>query len=210
MINTVAPFWDGNETWLVLGGGGLWVAFPRAYAVLMPAMYLPIILMLLSLVFRGVAFEFRTVARTSKRWWDIAFWLGATLAAFFQGVTLGGLIQGITVKDGAFAGGPLDWATPFAAMTGLGVVGRLRAARRHLAGDEDRRPGRRPRPRAGQDADSGGARLHGASSASGRRSRSTASPRAGSRCRTFCSCGRCRCDRGCRRLARLEVAERGP
>jgi cytochrome d ubiquinol oxidase subunit II len=122
MVNTVAPFWDGNETWLVLGGGGLWVAFPRAYAVLMPAMYLPVILMLLALVLRGVAFEFRTVARTSKEWWNRAFWLGSTLAGFFQGVILGGLIQGVTVVNGEFAGGPFDWATPFAAMCGLGVV----------------------------------------------------------------------------------------
>jgi cytochrome d ubiquinol oxidase subunit II len=122
MVNTVAPFWDGNETWLVLGGGGLLVAFPRAYAVLMPALYLPVILMLLALVFRGVAFEFRSVARTSKPWWDHAFWLGSTLAAFFQGVILGGLIQGIAVANGEFAGGPFDWATPFSLVCGLGVV----------------------------------------------------------------------------------------
>jgi cytochrome d ubiquinol oxidase subunit II len=122
MVNTVAPFWDGNETWLVLGGGGLWVAFPGAYAVLMPAMYLPVIVMLLALVFRGVAFEFRTVALTSKPWWNRAFWIGSTLAAFCQGVILGGLILGITVKDGAFAGGALDWLTPFSLLTGLGVV----------------------------------------------------------------------------------------
>jgi cytochrome bd ubiquinol oxidase subunit II len=122
MVSTVAPFWDGNETWLVLGGGGLWVAFPRAYAVLMPAMYLPVILMLLALVLRGVAFEFRTVARTSKEWWNRAFWLGSTVAGFFQGVILGGLIQGIKVVNGEFAGGPFDWATPFAAICGVGVV----------------------------------------------------------------------------------------
>jgi cytochrome bd ubiquinol oxidase subunit II len=122
MVNTVAPFWDGNETWLVLGGGGLWVAFPRAYAVLMPAMYLPVILMLLALVLRGVAFEFRTVARTSKEWWNRAFWLGSTVAGFFQGVILGGLIQGIRVVNGEFASGPFDWATPFAAICGVGVV----------------------------------------------------------------------------------------
>jgi cytochrome d ubiquinol oxidase subunit II len=122
MVNTVAPFWDGNETWLVLGGGGLWVAFPRAYAVLMPALYIPVILMLLALVFRGVAFEFRTVARASKRWWNLAFWLGSTLAAFFQGVILGGLIQGVRVANGEFAGGPFDWATPFSVLCGLGVV----------------------------------------------------------------------------------------
>jgi cytochrome bd ubiquinol oxidase subunit II len=122
MVNTVAPFWDGNETWLVLGGAGLLVAFPRAYAVLMPALYIPVILMLLALVFRGVAFEFRWVARTSKPWWDNAFWLGSTLAAFFQGVILGGLIQGITVANGEFAGGPFDWATPSSVVCGLGVV----------------------------------------------------------------------------------------
>lgn len=122
MVNTVAPFWDGNETWLVLGGGGLLVAFPKAYAVLMPAMYLPVILMLLALVFRGVAFEFRWVARTSKIWWDRAFWLGSTLAAFFQGVILGGLIQGITVAHGEFAGGQFDWATRFSIACGVGVA----------------------------------------------------------------------------------------
>jgi cytochrome d ubiquinol oxidase subunit II len=122
MVNTVAPFWDGNETWLVLGGGGLLVAFPKAYAVILPALYLPVILMLLALVFRGVAFEFRWVARTSKVWWDHAFWLGSTLAAFFQGVILGGLIQGIPVANGEFAGGAFDWATGFSMLCGLGVV----------------------------------------------------------------------------------------
>ena len=122
MMNTVAPFWDGNETWLILGGGGLWVAFPKAYAVVMPALYLPVIVMLLALVFRGVAFEFRWVAMTSRRWWNAAFAGGSLVAAFAQGVILGGLVQGITVKNGAFAGGPLDWATPFAALGGIGVV----------------------------------------------------------------------------------------
>jgi cytochrome bd ubiquinol oxidase subunit II len=122
MMNSVAPFWDGNETWLVLGGGGLWVAFPKAYAVIMPAFYLPVIVMLLALVFRGVAFEFRFVAETSKRYWNFAFAGGSTLAAFCQGVILGGLVQGVRVENGAFAGGPFDWATPFALMCGLGVV----------------------------------------------------------------------------------------
>src|SRR5437660_10268720 len=88
MMNSIAPFWDGNETWLVLGGGGLWVAFPHAYAVIMPALYLPIIVMLLALVFRGVAFEFRAVAETSKRYWNVAFAGGSTLAAFCQGLVL--------------------------------------------------------------------------------------------------------------------------
>jgi cytochrome bd ubiquinol oxidase subunit II len=122
MIGSIAPFWDGNETWLVLGGGGLWVAFPRAYAVVMPALYLPVIVMLLGLIFRGVAFEFRTVANTSKKYWTFAFAAGSTLAAFCQGLILGGLIQGIKVENGAFAGGAFDFATPFAAVCGVGVV----------------------------------------------------------------------------------------
>jgi cytochrome d ubiquinol oxidase subunit II len=122
MINSIAPFWDGNETWLVLGGGGLWVVFPRAYAIVMPALYLPVIVMLLGLIFRGVAFEFRTVAVTSKKYWTFAFAGGSTLAAFCQGLILGGLIQGIKVENGAFAGGTFDFATPFAALCGFGVV----------------------------------------------------------------------------------------
>jgi len=122
MIASIAPFWDGNETWLVLGGGGLWVAFPKAYAVIMPALYLPVILMLLGLIFRGVAFEFRTVANTSKKYWNFAFAGGATLAGFCQGVILGGLIQGIKVENGEFAGGAFDFATPFALLCGLGVL----------------------------------------------------------------------------------------
>jgi len=121
MMRSIAPFWDGNETWLILGGGGLWVAFPQAYAVIMPALYLPVIVMLLALVFRGVAFEFRTVSR-SKIAWNLAFSAGSTLAAFCQGVILAGLIEGIRVKNGAFAGGPFDWATPFALLCGLGVI----------------------------------------------------------------------------------------
>jgi cytochrome d ubiquinol oxidase subunit II len=121
MMASVAPFWDGNETWLVLGGGGLWVAFPQAYAVIMPALYLPVIVMLLALVFRGVAFEFRTVSR-SKTGWNIAFTAGSTIAAFCQGIILAGLIQGIRIENGAFAGGSFDWATPFALLCGLGVV----------------------------------------------------------------------------------------
>ena len=121
MMASVAPFWDGNETWLVLGGGGLLVAFPRAYAVIMPALYIPVIVMLLALVFRGVAFEFRTVSG-SKTWLDVAFTAGSTLAAFAQGVILGGLVQGLKVAGGAYAGGPLDWATPFAFLCGFAVI----------------------------------------------------------------------------------------
>jgi cytochrome d ubiquinol oxidase subunit II len=121
MMRSVAPFWDGNETWLVLGGGGLWVAFPMAYAVIMPALYLPVIVMLLALVFRGVAFEFRLVSR-SKTWWNYAFTIGSTLAAFSQGVILGALIQGIRVRNGEFAGGPLDWLTPFPILCGVALI----------------------------------------------------------------------------------------
>src|SRR5262249_14919850 len=122
MISSIAPFWDGNETWLVLGGGGLWVVFPQAYAVIMPALYLPVIVMLLGLIFRGVAFEFRTVAVTSKKYWNAAFAGGSTVAAFCQGLILGGLVQGIKVENGQFAGGAFDFATPFALLCALGVV----------------------------------------------------------------------------------------
>ena len=123
MMNTVAPFWDGNETWLILGGGGLFVAFPLAYSVLMPALYLPVVLMLLALVLRGVAFEFRWPAKPNQHhFWDLAFSIGSTLAGFAQGLILGGMLQGIRVVDGRFAGGGLDWLTPFALTCGLGVA----------------------------------------------------------------------------------------
>jgi cytochrome d ubiquinol oxidase subunit II len=122
MMNTVAPFWDGNETWLVLGGAGLLVAFPKAYAIIMPALYLPVIVMLLALVFRGVAFEFRWVAKPGHSTWDLAFIGGSIVAAFMQGIILGGILQGIAVKDQAFSGGTFDWLTPFALLTGIAVV----------------------------------------------------------------------------------------
>ncbi len=121
MMRSIAPFWDGNETWLVLGGAGLFVAFPRAYAVIMPAFYVPVIVMLVALVFRGVAFEFRIVSH-SKKGWSLAFIIGSTLATFAQGVILGGLIQGIKVENGAYAGGPFDWATPFGLLCGLSLI----------------------------------------------------------------------------------------
>src|SRR3954452_8875212 len=107
MVNSVAPVWDGNETWLVLGGGGLLAVFPLAYATILPALYPALIAMLLALVFRGVAFEFRF--RAATRWgreaWDFAFLAGSTLAAFCQGLALGGLLQGIRVENRAYAGG---------------------------------------------------------------------------------------------------------
>lgn len=122
MMNSIAPFWDGNETWLVLGGGGLFAAFPLAYAIIMPALYVPVIMMLLCLVFRGVAFEFRFKANTSRRIWDTAFHFGSLGAAFLQGMILGGFVQGITVEGRGFAGGAFDWLTGFSMMTGLAVV----------------------------------------------------------------------------------------
>ncbi|MCC6535392.1 MAG: cytochrome d ubiquinol oxidase subunit II [Burkholderiales bacterium] len=122
MMNTVAPIWDGNETWLVLGGAGLIAAFPLAYSVILSAFYLPLILMLIGLVFRGVAFEFRFKAEPGRRrLWDKSFAAGSFVAAFFQGVTLGGFVQGVPVRDNAYAGGALDWFTPFAIFSGFGV-----------------------------------------------------------------------------------------
>lgn len=122
MMNSVAPFWDGNETWLVLGGAGLFVAFPKAYGIIMPALYLPVIIMLLALVFRGVTFEYRWVAKPSHQIWDVSFAAGSIVAAFMQGVILGGLLQGIKVENGVFAGGTFDWLTPFSLFTGFAVV----------------------------------------------------------------------------------------
>jgi cytochrome d ubiquinol oxidase subunit II len=122
MMNSVAPVWDGNETWLVLGGGGLLAVFPLAYAVIMPALYAPIIAMLLALIFRGVAFEFRWRTQRGKFLWDWAFAGGSTMAAFAQGVALGALVQGIPVANRAYAGGWWDWLTPFSLLTGVALV----------------------------------------------------------------------------------------
>ena len=202
MMASIAPFWDGNETWLVLGGVGLLVAFPLAYAVIMPALYLPVIVMLLALVFRGVAFEFREMAH-SKALWNVAFAGGSTLAGFCQGVILGGLIQGIRVENGAFAGGAVRLGDAVCAAVRARRRRRLCAARRDLAGDEDRRAGRRPRPRAGQDAAARGAGLHGGGQPVDAACNSRASRSAGSRCRislSLAGAARHRADR-VRRLA---------
>ncbi|MCC8936176.1 cytochrome d ubiquinol oxidase subunit II [Bradyrhizobium sp. Arg68] len=121
-MNSIAPVWDGNETWLVMGGGGLLAAFPLAYAIILPATYPLMIAMLLGLVFRGVAFEFRWRDPGHRPLWDIAFWLGSLIAAFAQGVTLGAILQGIHVVDDAYAGGWLDWLSPFSILTGVAVV----------------------------------------------------------------------------------------
>ena len=122
MMNSVAPVWDGNETWLVLGGGGLFAAFPLAYAVLMPALYTPIVAMLLGLVFRGVAFEFRWRSQRERNRWDFAFAGGSLIAALAQGVALGAILQGVQVANRAYAGGWWDWLTPFSILTGIAVV----------------------------------------------------------------------------------------
>ncbi|WP_293794785.1 cytochrome d ubiquinol oxidase subunit II [uncultured Bosea sp.] len=121
-MNSIAPVWDGNETWLVLGGGGLFAAFPLAYGIILPATYPLMIAMLLGLVFRGVAFEFRWRDPRHRPLWDVAFCLGSFVAAFTQGVTLGAILQGIHVEQNAYAGGWLDWLSPFSLLTGIAVV----------------------------------------------------------------------------------------
>jgi len=123
MMASVAPVWDGNETWLVLGGGGLFAAFPFAYAALLPALYAPVIVMLLALILRGVAFEFRLRARArGKALWTAAFAAGSLVATLAQGLVLGGFIQGVTLKDGQFAGDPWDWLSPYSALVAAGLV----------------------------------------------------------------------------------------
>ena len=121
-MNSIAPVWDGNETWLVLGGGGLLAAFPLAYAVILPATYPLIIAMLLGLVFRGVAFEFRHRDERHRPLWDFGFFAGSLVAAMAQGMILGAILQGIRVADRAYAGSWWDWLTPYTLLTGLGVV----------------------------------------------------------------------------------------
>ena len=120
MMNSVAPIWDGNETWLVLGGVALLAAFPLAFAIILPAVYFPILFMLVGLIFRGVAFEFRHLTR--KRYWDHAFHWGSVVATFAQGVVLGTYVQGIPTAGRAYAGGSFDWVTPFALLTGVGLI----------------------------------------------------------------------------------------
>ncbi len=122
MMNSVAPVWDGNETWLVLGGGGLLAVFPLAYATILPALYAPLIAMLLALIFRGVAFEYRWRTKRAERLWDGAFAGGSIVASFCQGVALGALVQGIPVANRAYAGGWWDWLTPFSIATGFAVL----------------------------------------------------------------------------------------
>jgi len=121
-MNAIAPVWDGNETWLVLGGGGLMAAFPLAFAILMPAFYPLIIAMLLGLVFRGVAFEFRWRDPRHRAFWDFGFTAGSIVAALSQGIILGALLQGVKVTGRGYGGGWLDWLTWFSLLTGASVV----------------------------------------------------------------------------------------
>jgi cytochrome d ubiquinol oxidase subunit II len=122
MMNTVAPIWDGNETWLVLGGTALLAAFPLAFAVIIPAVYFPILLMLLGLIFRGVAFEFRLKKSSQQHWWDAAFFGGSAIATFFQGVVLGMYVAGFNVSGRVFAGTSFDWFAPFPLAAGVGLL----------------------------------------------------------------------------------------
>jgi cytochrome d ubiquinol oxidase subunit II len=122
MMLSVAPIWDGNETWLILGGGGLLAVFGLAYAILLPALYVPLLIMLIALIFRGVAFEFRFKADTSRRIWDYSFHYGSLVATFAQGMVLGAFVQGFAVEGRQYAGGTWDWLTPFSLMTGVGLV----------------------------------------------------------------------------------------
>ena len=148
-MNTAAPIWDGNETWLVLGGTGLLAAFPKAYALMLSALYLPVLLMLIALVFRGVAFEFRFKATRAKPFWGAAFALGSIFAAFAQGVILGAVVEGMPLQEGKYVGGAFGWFSPFSMLTGVAVVfgyallgstwlilkteGRLQRVSRHMA-----------------------------------------------------------------------------
>jgi cytochrome d ubiquinol oxidase subunit II len=122
MVNSIAPVWDGNETWLVAGGGGLLAGFPLVYGIVLPALYAPLTAMVLALIFRGVAFEFRFRSRTNRRGWDLGFALGSIVAALAQGIALGALVQGIPVANRAYAGGWWDWLTPFTMLTGVALV----------------------------------------------------------------------------------------
>jgi cytochrome bd ubiquinol oxidase subunit II len=122
VMNAIAPVWDGNETWLVMGGVALLAAFPLAFAIIIPALYFPILVMLLALVFRGVAFEFRFRDAEHKTFWDHGFFYGSLIATMAQGMMLGAFIQGFKVEGRVFAGGPLDFLTPFSVLTGIALV----------------------------------------------------------------------------------------
>jgi cytochrome bd ubiquinol oxidase subunit II len=122
MLNTIAPFWDGNETWLVLIGTSLWAAFPTVYAVFLSAFYVPVLLLLIGLIFRGIAFEFRGRAKQMLWLWDLGFFLGSLVVTFVQGAAVGELMRGVSVVNGQFVGNTFDWVHPFPILTGIGMV----------------------------------------------------------------------------------------
>ena len=122
MMDSIAPFWDGNETWLVIIGASLYAAFPAVYAVFLGAFYLPVLLLLFGLIFRGVAFEFRLHSLRMRNFWDRGFFVGSTVVAFVQGAAIGAMMHGITVVDGQYAGSSMAWLTPFPVLTGVGLV----------------------------------------------------------------------------------------
>lgn len=122
IMNSIAPFWDGNETWLVLGGGGLFAAFPVAYGIIMTGLYLPVIFMLFGLIMRGVAFEFRFKASSKRYVWDFFFFAGSVVAAFFQGIMLGALVQGLEASNRLYTGGPFDWLSTFSIVCGISLI----------------------------------------------------------------------------------------
>jgi cytochrome bd ubiquinol oxidase subunit II len=121
MLSSVAPLWDGNETWLIVAGVVLWGAFPLAYSLLMPAFYIPVTLMLAGLIFRGVAFEFRGRAERSRGIWDAGFVLGSLVASFTQGAMVGALVEGLPVVDGRFIGNDMTWCSTFSLLSGLAL-----------------------------------------------------------------------------------------
>jgi cytochrome d ubiquinol oxidase subunit II len=120
MLATISPFWDGNETWLIVVGASLFAAFPMVYSVFLPAFYIPVLLMLFGLIFRGVAFEFRY--RDARKFWDSAFFFGSTVAGFMQGAAIGAMIRGIPVTNGQYTGGAFEWLAPLPVLTGIGLV----------------------------------------------------------------------------------------
>src|SRR5450432_715775 len=122
MLNTIAPFWDGNETWLVIIGASLFAAFPAVYAVFLGAFYIPVLLILFGLIFRGIAFEFRQRSKQMRWLWDLGFSIGSTVVAFVQGAAIGAMMKGIPVVDGHFAGNTYDWVHPFPILTGIGLM----------------------------------------------------------------------------------------
>ncbi len=122
MMGSIAPVWDGNETWLIVVGTILFAAFPLVYAIIAPAFYLPLLLLLVGLILRGVAFEFRYKTVRMRPFWDFGFFFGSLLAAFVQGAAVGALVEGLPIANGAFAGGPFEWLQPFPVLCGIGLI----------------------------------------------------------------------------------------